>query len=71
MVAFDDKIRMYKILLTKFKLYAEFPIKKCHQILYSHGGQIAACHYGRGVNSCIQIINNLRLIELGTLKIQS
>jgi hypothetical protein len=71
MIAFEDRIRVYKILLTKFKLYAEFPIKKCSNILYSHGGQLAACRYGKGINSCIAIINNLRLVEVGTLKIQA
>jgi hypothetical protein len=71
MVAFDDKIRIYRILLTKFKCYAEFAIKKCQQIIYSHGGQLAACRFGKGVNSSIAIINILRLVEIGTLKVQA
>lgn len=71
MIAFEDKIRVYKILLTKFKFYAEFSIKKCTQIVYSHGGQLVACRYGKGINSCIAIINNLRLVEVATLKPQA
>jgi hypothetical protein len=71
MIAFEDKIRVYQILLTKFKFYAEFPIKRCCSIVYSHGGQLVACRYGRGINSCIAIINTLRLVEVGVLKIQS
>jgi hypothetical protein len=71
MLAFEDKIRNYKVLLTKFKLYAEFSIKKCHSIVYSHGGQLAACLFGRGVNSCIKIVNNLRMIEVTALKVQA
>lgn len=70
MIAFDDKIRVYQILLTKFKFYAEFPIKRCSSIVYSHGGQLVACQYGRGMNSSIAIINTLRLVEVGLLKIQ-
>lgn len=70
MIAFEDKIRVYQILLTKFKFSAEFAIKKCTSIVYSHGGQLVACRYGRGMNSSIAIINTLRLVEVGLLKIQ-
>lgn len=70
-LAFDDKIRIYKILLTKFKAFAQFPIKKCQNIIYSHGGQLVACRYGKGSNSCLQIINLLRLTQVNTIKIQS
>ena len=62
MLAFEDRIRVYQILLTKFKLLAEFPIKKCQNIVYSHGGQLVACRFGKGSNACIKIINNLRMV---------
>jgi hypothetical protein len=52
-------------------MYAEFLIKKCTQIVYSHGGQLVACKYGRGANACIQIINLLRLVEVSTIKVQA
>lgn len=71
MLAFDDKVRVYRILLTKFKLCAEFNIKKCINIIYSHGGQLVACRFGKGLNSCIKIINNLRMVEVGQLKVQA
>ena len=69
MLAFDDKVRVYTILLTKFKLLTEYPIKKCCNIVYSNGGQLVACRFGRGMNSCIKIINNLRMCEVGQIKV--
>jgi hypothetical protein len=46
-------------------------MKRCSQIVYSHGGQLVACRYGRGANSCIQVINLLRLVEVSTIKVQA
>lgn len=40
-------------------------------MIYSHGGQLVACKYGKGANSSIVIINLLRLAELCTLKTQA
>lgn len=71
MIAFEDRIRLYKILLTKFKYYSEFAIKRSRQIIYSHGGQLAACRFGKGNNANITIVNLIRLTEVCTLKIQS
>ena len=68
-LAFDDKIKLYKILFTKFKFYAEFQIKRVQQIVYSHGGQLIACRYGRGQNSCIIVYNLLRLVEICSFKV--
>ena len=61
MLAFEDKIKIYRILFTKFKFYHEFQIKRVQQIVYSHGGQLVACRYGRGQNSCLIVYNLLRL----------
>ena len=69
MLSFDDKVRVYRILLTKFKLYAEYNIKKCVNIVYSHGGQLTACRFGRGSNACLKIINNIRMLEVGQIKL--
>lgn len=71
MLAFEDRIKIYSVLLTKFKFYAEFSIRRCMQIVYGHGGQLVACHFGRGANACIVIINTLRLIEVCTIKVQA
>ena len=71
LLAFEDKVRLYSILFTKLKLTAEFGIKRCQNILYSHGGQLAACRYGKTPNSCVTIINMLRSVEICTFKIQS
>ena len=38
-------------------------------MVYSHGGQLVACAFGKGVNSCIKIFNNLRQVELASLRI--
>lgn len=70
-LSFEDRIRIYKILLTKFKLYAEFTIKRCQNIIYSHGGQLVACRFGKGMNSCIEVINLLRLTSVSIIKIQA
>ena len=61
MLAFEDKVKIFKILFNKFKFYAELPIKRCKNIVYSHGGQLVACRYGRSTNSCLVIYNLLRL----------
>jgi WD40 repeat protein len=66
--AFEDKVKIYKILLTKLRFIAEFSIKKCNQLLYSHGGQYVACKYGKGANSSVTILNTLRMTEITTLK---
>jgi len=70
MLAFEDKVKIYKILFTKFKYYAEFSLKRVQSIIYSHGGQLVACRYGRGQNACVAVYNLLRLVEVGTYKIQ-
>lgn len=70
MIAFEEKVKIYKILFTKFKFYAQFSIKRVQQIIYSHGGQLVACKYGRGQNSCVFVYNLLRLTEVGTYKVQ-
>jgi hypothetical protein len=66
--AFEDKIKIFKILLTKLRFTAEFNIKRCSQLIYSHGGQYVACKYGRGINSSIVILNTLRMTEIITFK---
>lgn len=71
LLAFEDRVRLYRILLTKFKQVCEFSIKRCQSILFSHGGQLAACKFGRGANSCVTIVNMVRLVELCTFKVQS
>ena len=71
MVAFEDKVKIYGILLTKIKYLAEFSIKRCQQIVYSYGGQFVACRYGRGINSSIIVLNLLRLVEVAAYKIQA
>lgn len=71
LLAFEDKVRLYRILLSKLKLTFEFPIKRCQNIVYSHGGQLAACRYGRGNNSCVTIVNMLRLVIVHTYKLQA
>jgi hypothetical protein len=71
LLAFEDKVRLYRILFTKFKLACEFPIKRCQTIIYSHGGQLATCKFGKGLNSCVTIVNMLRLVELCTFKLQA
>jgi hypothetical protein len=70
-LAFEDRVRLYRILLTKFKLVCEFGIKRCQAIVYSHGGQLAACRFGKGINSCVTIVNMLRLVEICTFKLQA
>ncbi len=62
LLAFEDKVRLYNILLTKLKLINEFNIKRCQNIIYSHGGQLAACRYGKGTNACVTIINMVRSV---------
>ena len=69
MLAFEDKIKLFRILYTKFKFYAEFQVKRVQQIVYSHGGQLVACRYGRGQNSCILVYNLLRLTEICSFKV--
>lgn len=71
LLAFEDRIRLYKILLTKFKLSFEFPIRRCQNIVYSHDGHLAACRYGRGSNSSVVILNLLRLTEMCVIKLQA
>lgn len=71
LLAFEEKVRLYSILFTKLKLTAEFNIKRCQDIIYSHGGQLAACRFGKTANACVTIINMLRSIEVCTFKIQS
>ena len=66
--AFEDKVKIYKILLAKLRFIAEFNIKKCSQLIYSHGGQYVACKYGKGANSSIAILNSLRMTEIITIK---
>lgn len=39
--------------------------------MHSHGGQLLACKYGKGGNSCVTIINLLRMVELHTFKTQA
>lgn len=46
-------------------------IKRCQNIIFSHGGQLVACRYGKGPNSCIEIINLLRLHTVSTIKVQA
>lgn len=62
LVAFEDKVRLYRILLTKFKQVCDFNIKRCQNIVFSHGGQLAACRFGKGNNACVSIINMVRLV---------
>ena len=69
-LCFEERVRLYHILLTKLKFYTDFPIKRCDKILYSHGGQLVACKYGRGANSCITIINLIRLVQIATFKVK-
>jgi hypothetical protein len=71
LVAFEDRVRLYRILLTKFKQVCEFSIKRCQGIVFSHGGQLAACRFGRGSNACVIILNMVRLVEICTLKLLS
>ena len=70
-VGFEDKLRMYKILLNKLKYYGEFNLKRCKGIVYSHGGNLAACTYGRGSNANLVIVNLLLLVEVAVIKIYS
>lgn len=71
LLGFEDKVKLYKVLLTKLKISYEFNIKRCQNIVFSHGGQLAACRFGKNMNTCITIINLVRLVELYTWKIQA
>jgi len=71
MIAFEDRVKIFKILFTKYKYFAEFAVKRCQQIVYSNGGQLVACRYGKGTNTCVALFNPNRLLELDTLKIQA
>lgn len=57
MIAFDDRVKIYKILFTRYKYFAEFTVKKCQQIVYSNGGQLVGCVYGKGTNTCVALLN--------------
>ena len=70
-LAFPDKIRFYKILLANFKQFADFPIKKCKIVQYSHGGQLVACKSGRAPNAIITVLDTLILHEVYSMKIAS
>jgi hypothetical protein len=44
-------------------------VKRVQQMVYSHGGQMVACRYGKGQNSCIVLFSLLRMVEVCTFKI--
>jgi hypothetical protein len=71
MLAFEDRVKMFKILFTKYKYFGEVAIKRCQQIVYSNGGQLVACRYGRSVNTCVALLSADRLVEVDVLKIQA
>lgn len=60
-IGFSDRVRFYRILLNKFRQFGEYPIKNTTLIQYSHGGQLIAVIYGKGINSCLSIVNTLNL----------
>ena len=68
-VAFIDKIKFYRVLINKFKPYAEFQYKKCSFMAYSNGGQLIACTNGRNNNTSLVILNTARFNELCSFKL--
>lgn len=64
-----EKLKFYRILINKFRQYAEYPLKKCRIIQYSHGGQLLACISGEGPNTILTIVNTLSLKEIHVFKI--
>ena len=69
LLAFEDKLRLYLVLLAKFKFQAEFSLRRCRTLIFSHSGLLAACHFGRNANSSLTVINLQRLTEICTFKI--
>ena len=60
-ICYSDKVRFYRILLNKFKLFGEYSIKNAMIIHYSHGGQVLAIAHGKGLNSTLTLVSNLTL----------
>lgn len=63
-VGYSDRVRFYRILLNKFKLYGDFPIKSTSYVQYSHGGQFIAIVFGKGSNSSFSIVNTMTFKEV-------
>lgn len=68
-IGYSDRIRFYRILLNKFKQFAEYSIKSAVLLHYSHGGQLIAMIHGKGLNSTLSIINTLSLKEVMSFKL--
>ena len=68
-IGFHDKIKFYRILINKFKQFAEYSLRKSKIIQYSHGGQMVACITGKGVNTSLTIFNTLNMKEIHVFKL--
>ena len=68
-IGFHDKIKFYRILINKFRQYAEYPLKKTKVVQFSHGGQLMACASGKGAASILTIFNTLSMREVHTFKL--
>ena len=68
-IGFPDKIKFYRILINKFKQYAEYSLRKSKLVQYSHGGQLVACISGKGVNTNLTILNTLTMKEVHVFKL--
>ncbi|KAJ1512947.1 Cilia- and flagella-associated protein 57 [Coelomomyces lativittatus] len=64
LVGFSDKLRLMNLLIDDIRSFREFPIRRCRECCFSHGGQYFAAVHG----NVIQLYNTWTFELMGTFK---